>query len=78
MKDRKNQIWDNIDSKILCIGYLVLIILRLIGVIRWSWWIILSPLWIAFLIVVLIIAWSFLSNWIEKRREESQQKRNRE
>lgn len=74
MKANKNPIWNNLDSKILGIGYLVLIILRLIGVIEWSWWIILSPLWIAFLIVVLIIAWSFLSNWIERRIEKSRRK----
>lgn len=31
------------------------IVLKLIGVINWSWWWVLSPLWISILLVVLII-----------------------
>lgn len=34
----------------------VFIVLKLCGVISWSWWWILSPLWIGFIIGVLILA----------------------
>ncbi|MGE4429073.1 MAG: hypothetical protein AB7G37_21695 [Solirubrobacteraceae bacterium] len=37
---------------------LVFIVLKLTGVIAWSWWWVLSPLWIGFLlwVVILIVA----------------------
>lgn len=40
---------------------IVFIVLKLVGVIKWSWLWVLSPLWIATLIViVLIILWFIL------------------
>lgn len=35
---------------------IVFIVLKLIGVINWSWWWVLSPLWISILIVLFLIA----------------------
>lgn len=36
---------------------IVLIVLKLIGVINWAWWIVLSPLWapIALLVVIFVV-----------------------
>ena len=35
---------------------IVFIVLKLCGVITWSWWWVLSPLWISTILVVIIIA----------------------
>lgn len=35
---------------------LIFIVLKLIGVITWSWWWVLSPLWIPIILALLIIA----------------------
>lgn len=35
---------------------IVFIILKLCGVIAWSWWWVLSPLWISTILVIIIIA----------------------
>jgi hypothetical protein len=32
------------------------VVLKLYGVVAWSWWWVLSPLWISFLLAVVIIA----------------------
>jgi len=34
---------------------IVFIVLKLIGKIDWSWWWVLSPMWIGFLLVILVI-----------------------
>ena len=35
---------------------IVFIVLKLIGKITWSWWWVLSPIWISILIVLLVVA----------------------
>jgi hypothetical protein len=39
---------------------LIFIVLKLVGVINWSWWWVLSPLWIGFLLIFIIIFLVFL------------------
>lgn len=34
---------------------IVFVVLKLVGVINWSWWWVLSPLWIGFGVTVLLI-----------------------
>ena len=34
---------------------LIFITLKLTGIINWSWWWVLSPLWIGFIIVIVLI-----------------------
>ena len=47
---------------------IVFIVLKLCGVISWSWVWVLSPLWISFSLVVIIIAITFLVvHFINKR-----------
>lgn len=41
----------------------VFITLKLLGKITWSWWWVLSPLWISFCIVMLILFGVFLWWW---------------
>lgn len=36
--------------------FIVFLVLKLVGVISWSWWWVFSPIWIPFLIVVILIA----------------------
>ena len=43
------------------------IVLKLLGKIDWSWWWVLSPIWLSFTIgIVLIILWICLSRMIVK------------
>lgn len=39
---------------------IVFIVLKLVGVIDWSWWWVLSPLWISTILTVLVIAIAML------------------
>jgi uncharacterized membrane protein len=53
---------------------IVFIVLKLIGQIDWSWWWVLSPVWISTILVVSIIVFMFV---LEKRMKEKQRaKRN--
>lgn len=46
--------------------------LKLVGVIDWSWWWVLSPLWVPFVLVLLLIALTAavygVASWVQKRR----------
>ena len=46
---------------------IVFIILKLVGTIDWSWWWVLSPLWITFLLCMLIFALMILVIGIMKK-----------
>ena len=50
----------------------VFVILKLVGVINWSWWWVLSPLWISlglWLVLILItVLCSVIVNYIDKRK----------
>lgn len=43
----------NFDLTVL---FIVFLILKLVGVISWSWWWVFSPIWIPILIAVILIA----------------------
>lgn len=43
----------------------VFIVLKLLKVINWSWWRVLSPIWISFIIVIVIL---FIEVLIELKR----------
>ena len=46
---------------------IVFIVLKLVGVIAWSWWWVLSPLWIPVAVVLLILAISgIIAWWLER------------
>lgn len=44
---------------------IVFIVLKLVGVINWSWWWVLSPLWIGAILAVLVIGITLLILWKE-------------
>lgn len=41
---------------------IVLIVLKLVGVINWSWWIVLIPVWITVLLVVGLIVLAIIAS----------------
>lgn len=49
---------------------IVFIVLRIIGVIDWSWWWVLAPIWIPTAIVLFVLACMFIAWLIVKRKEE--------
>lgn len=52
-------IMDNKGSSIGFVGLLqiVFIVLKLCGVIHWTWFWVLSPIWIEMLLIVIIVLW---------------------
>ena len=42
------------------------IVLKLIGIINWSWWWVLSPTWISAIIVILVLLVVFIIAFIKK------------
>jgi len=53
---------------------IVFIVLKLIGQIDWSWWWVLSPVWISAIITILIIVFMFFT---EKKVKNDRFKRRR-
>ena len=45
---------------------IVFIVLKLLGVIRWSWIWVLSPIWISAVIVVAVFSVILIGGWINK------------
>ena len=43
---------------------IVFIVLKLLGKIAWSWWWVLSPIWISAIVVILILIIDFISFFI--------------
>ena len=46
----------------------VFIILKLTKVIDWSWWWVLSPIWIGIIVVILVLGYIAIRVWIERLR----------
>ena len=67
MRDRNINVSSSSSSGIGFVGLLtiVFIVLKLLGKITWSWWWVLSPLWISAAFVILIVLgfllWAFIS-----------------
>lgn len=56
----KNYNANNTGVGILGVLLIVFIVLKLVGVVTWSWWIVLAPLWVEIgllIIVILVIVW---------------------
>lgn len=56
---------------------IVFIILKLVGVINWSWWWVLSPLWINAILVVLVIVVILLVVVALDKKKEKKERRNK-
>jgi membrane protein YdbS with pleckstrin-like domain len=46
----------------------VFVVLKLTGNVDWSWWWVLSPLWIGWGLVALVLAPLWVAIWIDRRR----------
>ena len=57
---------------------IIFVILKLCGVLPWSWWWVLSPLWgsVAIFIIVAVLIWLFgcISVIIEEKRENKKKR----
>ncbi|MBO5969967.1 MAG: hypothetical protein J6S14_15875 [Clostridia bacterium] len=55
---------------------IIFVVLKLVGVISWSWWWVLSPLWIDLLLaVVLLVLYGIASAASERRRKRIRRNR---
>ncbi len=63
MEDKKSTVYSGIGFPELLT--VVFIVLKLLGIINWSWWLVLAPLWIS-LVIVLVMLIIFI---IIKRKE---------
>ena len=50
--------------------FLIFLVLKLCNVIDWSWWWVTSPLWISFILYVLIIVGVFVYYYLEETSTE--------
>ena len=57
-------------SVLLVVIYAAICLLKVTGLLQWSWWIVLAPLWLTIIIVLGIIAMSFISEWIGDRKRQ--------
>lgn len=62
MKD-KNYNANNTGVGILGVLLIIFIVLKLVGVVTWSWWIVLIPLWIEIGLLIIVI---FVILWLDK------------
>lgn len=46
----------------------IFVILKLVGVLQWSWWWILAPFWIQLVIIVLMFTWLHITNVIDQKK----------
>lgn len=79
MKHNNVNVSSSSSSGIGFVGLLtiVFIALKLLGKITWSWWWVLSPLWISTGLVILILLGVFLGVIISVNNEEKKEKRNK-
>ena len=70
---------NNNNKSVVSIGFtglltLIFIVLKLCGVIAWSWWWVLSPLWIpvaiALVVVLLVFLGGIIADAIENRKSK--------
>ena len=61
--------------------FLIFLVLKLVGVIDWSWWWVTAPLWGSLVLYVLIIGLTFFCLWVQdlncKRKIKKWQKKKR-
>ena len=75
MRDRNINVSSSSSGGIGFVGLLtiVFIVLKLLGKINWSWWWVLSPLWISAAFVILIILgfllWAFISVLNDEKKQ---------
>ena len=75
MKDNKN--YGSGGLGLASVLTIVFIILKLVGVINWSWWWVLSPLWINAIFVVLVLAVVFVVVVATDKKKERKERRNK-
>lgn len=77
MRDRNINVSSSSSSGIGFVGLLtiVFIVLKLLGKITWSWWWVLSPLWISAAFAILIILGFLLWAFISVLNDEKEQKK---
>ncbi|HEY2262880.1 MAG TPA: hypothetical protein VGI96_09680 [Streptosporangiaceae bacterium] len=67
-----------VSGNLFLIVTLVLVGLKLGGVVAWSWWVVLAPLWapvVTILVIALPVAGMVLASRIGDRREDRRQRR---
>jgi len=47
--------------------FVVFLILRLVGVIKWSWWLVTAPLWAPIAVYLLVIVIYTVLDWLSKK-----------
>ena len=52
---------------LLLLTYGLVILLKTIGVLQWTWWVVLLPIWIVIILVAGIVALSYAEEWRKNR-----------
>ena len=62
MKNKKYNA-NNTGISVLGILLIIFVVLKLVGVVTWSWWVVLIPLWIEIGLLIIVI---FVIVWLDK------------
>lgn len=46
----------------------IFIVLKIVGIVEWSWWWVFSPVWVPIAVVGVILLILFVANWLLERR----------
>lgn len=57
------------------VAVIVLLVLKITGVIKASWWIILAPIWLPLLVVGVFIVWSVITGNLKESRRLKKEER---
>lgn len=57
------------------VAAVVLLVLKITGVIKASWWIILAPIWLPLLVVGVFIVWSVITGNLKESRRLKKEER---
>lgn len=57
---------------------IIFVVLKLVGVIAWSWWWVLSPLWISTILWVIMVAVIFIYYAHEEKKYDATKKRKKD
>lgn len=72
-KNNKENLFMKVNNNSNGIGFvgaltIAFVVLKLMKIIDWSWWWVLSPLWISTLVVIVVIAVVFLVIWLKEAK----------
>lgn len=68
MREKNNNYYTTGGITFIDVLQIVFIVLKLCGVIKWSWWLVLTPLWISLGIAIILIIILVICVYLDKKK----------